>query len=93
VYRTEGVIDPLIDWKRENAVARLVRNYVALYCGVGDWLMANGKKDEAGAYYARAVRQLAFHKDREHCQQVLDDWAKADPQSRLLPEARKLLSD
>jgi hypothetical protein len=91
VYRTEGAIDPLVDWKRESAVATLARNYVALYCGVGDWLVSGGKKDEAGGYYLRAVRLLAFQQGRERAQQILDDWAKADPQSTLLLEARKLL--
>jgi tetratricopeptide (TPR) repeat protein len=91
VYRTEGAIDPLVDWKRESAVARLVRNYVALDCGVGGWLVSSGKKDEAGTYYARAVRLLAFQQDRDGAQQILDDWAKADSHARLLPEATKLL--
>ena len=91
VYRTEGALDPLIDWKRENAVGSLMRNYVALNTGVGDWLVSSGSTAEAAAYYLRAVRLLAFHKDREHAQQVLDNWAAADPHSRLLPEAKGLL--
>jgi tetratricopeptide (TPR) repeat protein len=90
-YRTEGAIDPLVDWKRESAVAFLVRNYIALDSGVGDWLVSSGKMDEAGDYYFRAVRLLAFQQNGEGARQVLDDWAKADPKSRLLSEARKLL--
>jgi tetratricopeptide (TPR) repeat protein len=92
VYRTEAVIDPLVDWKRESAVARMVPNYVALESGVAAWLVSGGSKDEAGGYYLRAIRQLAFHGKREYAQQILDDWAKAAPESTLLPEARKLLA-
>jgi tetratricopeptide (TPR) repeat protein len=91
VYRIEGAIDPLVDWKRESALTNLVRNYVALDCGVGGWLIFGGKKDEAGGYYLRAVRLLAFQQDRDRAQQVLDDWGAADPDAELLPEARRLL--
>lgn len=91
VYRTDGALDPLVDWKRESAVASLLRNYVALNSGVGDWLAAGGSKVAAGGYYLRALRLLAFHGDREHAEQLFDSWAATDPQSRLLPEARKLL--
>ncbi len=93
VYRLDGVTDRLVDWQRESSVAKLVRNYAALECGVADWLMANGHPEESGRYYLQAVRQFVFHHQREHAQEVIDDWAKADPKSRLLPEARKLLSD
>jgi tetratricopeptide (TPR) repeat protein len=91
VYRTDGPLDPLVDWKRESAVAKLARNYGALYCGVADWLVSAGQKAEAGGYYLRAIRLFAFQQDREEAQRVLDDWTKADPQSKLLVEARRLL--
>jgi tetratricopeptide (TPR) repeat protein len=93
VYRTEGAIDPLIDWKRESSVGRGMRNYASIFSGTADWLAAAGKTGEAGAYYLRAVRILAFQGDTETARQCLEDWARADPQSDLLPEARTLLKE
>jgi hypothetical protein len=68
-----------------------MRNYVALNSGVADWLVSSGLKNDAGGYYLRAVRLLSFQENRDGAQRMLDEWAKADAQSRLLREARKLL--
>lgn len=91
-YRLDGITDPLVDWNRESAVARLCRNYTALLGGVGHWLLDSGSRSEAGPYLFRAVQVLAFHHEEDHAREVIEGWEKADPKGDLLPAAKELLT-
>jgi tetratricopeptide (TPR) repeat protein len=91
VYRLESATDPLVDWERESAVARLTTNYTAILHMMGTELLGAGDPSVAGPYLYKAMTILAFHNERGHAKGLLEAWESADPKSVLLGKARKLL--
>jgi tetratricopeptide (TPR) repeat protein len=91
VYRFDSMTDPMIDWKREGTVARLGHNYVSLFTRVAQALSASGRARDAGSYYARAIAILSFHGAHERASELVKLWEKDDPESPLLPDAKKAM--
>ncbi|MBM3285915.1 MAG: hypothetical protein FJY88_00975 [Candidatus Eisenbacteria bacterium] len=91
IYRLDGITDPLIDWERENSVAKLGLNYVVLLSKVGEGLLAENRPPEAAPYLLKAVSILAFHDRPEKAREVVEVWRKTDPGSPLLAEALRLI--
>jgi tetratricopeptide (TPR) repeat protein len=90
VYRIEGMTDPLIDWRREGAVASLGKNYAASLWMIARHFLKNGRPAEGGAYGYRAAALLAFQHDSAWLDEIFADWAALDPASPLLARARAL---
>ncbi len=94
LYRLDSVTDPLIDWTRESAVARIGRNYAPLLISVGMDLYAKNPPEDGGPYLYRALAITSMHGFQPDLSlQTLMDWEKADPDSKLLPMARELVGD
>jgi tetratricopeptide (TPR) repeat protein len=91
VYRIDGGTDPLLDWKRESSVGKLMLNYATLLSDLGMHLIQEGNADAGETYLFKAVSLLAKHWMPEYAQETLRKWEGADPNGRLLPEARRLL--
>ena len=91
VYRLDGITDPLVDWKHENAVVRLGKNYVALLTRVGTAMQEKSPREEGGPYLYKAIAILVFHHSLDEARGILNQWEKTDPNSTLLPKARKLI--
>jgi tetratricopeptide (TPR) repeat protein len=89
VYRTEGVIDPLVDWERESSLARLGSNYAYLLMDLGKSLADGTSREEADRYFYLASRIFGFQRQAEDLESVFTAWQKAAPGSRLLERARR----
>jgi len=89
-YRIDGMSDPLVDWKRESAVAMLGMNYVTLMHALGESLLESSPA-EAAAYLYNACALLSFHRRREQAQAICAAWREKDPESALLHRAQALV--
>lgn len=106
VYRLDSLTDPLVDWEREAAVARMGMNYVPVLCDVG--LSLEGRsapatpagaarpaegcpESDGGRYLYRAVGIASFHGHEPLARGILEDWARQDPGDPLLAAARALI--
>lgn len=94
LYRLDSATDPLLDWNRENSVARLAPNYATLLYRVGDGLLSRSPREEGGPYLYKALQILAFHAGTKGTaklrEEILQAWAAKDPGSAWLTEAKKL---
>ncbi len=90
VYRIDSMTDPLIDWQREAAVARLGRNYAHLLIQLGTAPPTQDAACDVGAYLYRGIALLAFQHDGEKVAQILKDWVQREPNSPWLARAQKL---
>lgn len=94
LYRLDSATDPLLDWSRENSVARLAPNYATLLYKVGDGLLSRSPREEGGPYLYKALKILAFHAGTRGAanlrEEILQTWTAKDPGSVWLTEAKKL---
>ncbi len=66
-------------------------NYTALLYMVGERLVEEGSPQSAEPYFYRALELIVLHQGRRDAVDLLDWWAQAIPNGRLLPQARGLL--
>jgi len=90
VYRFDSATDPTVDWTRDAVIVRLCRNYSVILMRLGEHLLDTGDAAGAGVYLFRAVAILAFHRDWEMAERVLDLWSSKDPRAPLLARAKAL---
>jgi len=77
-FRLDTITDSTIDWKRENALAKLGMNYVPLLSEVGTALFQRTPPEDGAPYLQKAITIAIFHHRLDEAKAILEQWQKLE---------------
>lgn len=90
VYRLQSATSVAMDWDEWSSLAILASNYSAAWYQLAHQAKKDGDLDAARASMGSALEILSFHRSLKQGPELLEAWAKVDPDAPQLPTWRAM---